>query len=128
MYKLYFTINMSVCVSLFANYRSQYLLNRLGRYIKLLISTDIPSSQEFAYQFGLVFFLHAKNPKPSPLRQCSVDRHRLYFKHITYIDDFPSTGTRLVFINIAAWCLTVKLCCAVVRDGVSLRNSLLRLP
>ena len=53
-----------VCMSLSANYRSQFLLDRLGRYLKLSILTDIPSSHEFASQFGLAIFLsRRKTPK-----------------------------------------------------------------
>ena len=42
----------SIC-SLFANFRSQFLLNRLGRCLKLFVSTVGPSSHEFASQFCL---------------------------------------------------------------------------
>ena len=61
---LYCSLNMPVSVSLFGNYRSQFLLNRLGRYRKLFESTAIPSSHEFASQFGLAKLLQAKkNPQ-----------------------------------------------------------------
>ena len=32
---------------------AQFLLNRLGRYPKLFVSTDIPSSDAFASQLAL---------------------------------------------------------------------------
>ena len=44
-----------------ANCRSQLFLNRLGRCLKLFISTDSTSCHEFASQFGLAFSLYAKN-------------------------------------------------------------------
>ena len=37
------------------------MLDRLRRCLKLFISTVIPSSHEFASQFGLAHFLQAKN-------------------------------------------------------------------
>ena len=45
------------CLSLFAVYRSQFLLDRLRRYFKLFISTVIPSPLAFASEFGLAHFL-----------------------------------------------------------------------
>ena len=50
-----------VCPSMFENSRSQFLLDRLGRCLKLFVSTDITSCHEFASQFGLAIFLYAKN-------------------------------------------------------------------
>ena len=46
-----------------ANCRSHFLLDRLGRCLKLLVSNDSTSCHEFASQFGLdiLFFLYAKN-------------------------------------------------------------------
>ena len=46
-------ISRCVCLSVFANCRSQLLIDRLVTYIKLFVSTVIPSSHEFASQFGL---------------------------------------------------------------------------
>ena len=51
----------SVCRSTFADGRSQFLLDRLGRCLKLIVSYRGTSSHEFASQFGLAFFLYAKN-------------------------------------------------------------------
>ncbi len=57
--------------SLFANCRSQFLLDRHGRCLKLFVSTDSTSSHEFASQFGLAIVLYAKNAlKPCRLREC----------------------------------------------------------
>ena len=53
-------LRKTACLSLFANCRSQFLLDRLGR------STVIASSHESASQFGLANFLYAKiTQKPS---------------------------------------------------------------
>ena len=55
---------MYVCLSVLANDRSQFLLDRLGRCLKLFVSTDSTSYHEFASQFGLEFeFVYAKNTK-----------------------------------------------------------------
>ena len=43
--------------------RSQVLLNRHGRCLKLFVSTDSTSCHEFASQFGLDIFLYMKNTK-----------------------------------------------------------------
>ena len=45
----------------FADCRSQFLLDRLGRCLKLIVSSGSTSCHEFASQFGLAFFLYAKN-------------------------------------------------------------------
>ena len=53
----------SPCLSMFANCRSQFLLDRLGKCLKLFVSTDTP---EFALQLGLAIFLYMrKTPKTS---------------------------------------------------------------
>ena len=51
-YHLYYN-SPEICLSLFANGRSQFLLDRPGRCLKLFVSTEGPSSYEFASQFGL---------------------------------------------------------------------------
>ena len=53
----------SVCLSVLANCRSQFLLHCRGRCIKLFIATDSTSCHEFAPQFGLAFFYMRKTPK-----------------------------------------------------------------
>ena len=47
-------------MSLFANFRSQLLLDRLGIWLKLIVSFESISCHEFASQFGLEFVLYAK--------------------------------------------------------------------
>ena len=51
----------SVSQATFADCRSQFLLDRLGRCLKLIVSYRGTSSHEFAPQFGLAFFLYVKN-------------------------------------------------------------------
>ena len=60
--KIIYTIILlqSVC-SLFAICMSQFLLDRLGRCLKLFLSDESTSCHEFASQFSLEIFLHAKN-------------------------------------------------------------------
>ena len=52
---LLYSLNLYVAVR--SLYRPQFWLDRLGRYIKLFLSTVIPFSHAVASQFGLVFFL-----------------------------------------------------------------------
>ena len=52
-----------VCLSAFANGRSQFLLDRLGRCIKLFLSAESISCHEFASQFGLAIFCTRKTLK-----------------------------------------------------------------
>ena len=69
---------------LFANCGSQLLLDRLGRCIKLFVSSECTSSHEFVSQFGLAICFYAKNTqnalKPCRLREClfkwTSDRQR----------------------------------------------------
>ena len=56
---------------LYYNCRSQFLLDCLGRCLKLSVSTDGTSSHEVASHFGLAIFVYAKNTqklsrRPSP--------------------------------------------------------------
>ena len=55
-------------LSLLANCRPQFLLDCLGRCLKLFISTGSTSSHESASQFGLAIFLYAKNTQKLSLR------------------------------------------------------------
>ena len=57
------SVCLSVCVSVLANGRSQFLHDLLGRCLKLFVSTDSTSCHEFASQFGLEFFYMRKTPK-----------------------------------------------------------------
>ena len=50
-------------MSPFANCRSQFLLDRLGRCLKLTVSSESISCHEFASQFGLECFSTRKNPE-----------------------------------------------------------------
>ena len=58
-YLLYYN-SPYVCLSVFANCRSQFLLDRLGRCLKLFVSTDSTSCHEFASKFGLAICIYAK--------------------------------------------------------------------
>ena len=67
----YIILQFSLNLSLLANCRSQFLLDCLGRCLKLFVSTDSTSSHELTSQFGLAIFLYAKNTqklsrRPSP--------------------------------------------------------------
>ena len=73
MLRIYTTILLkSVCLSQLANCRSQFLLARLGRYLKLFVSTESTSCHEFASQFGLDFFIREKHSKPRGNRAASA--------------------------------------------------------
>ena len=52
-----------VCLSQLVNCRSQFLLDRLGRCLKLFVSTESTSCHEFASQFGLDILYMQKTPK-----------------------------------------------------------------
>ena len=54
------SVCLSVCLATFADCRSQFLLDRLGRCLKLIVSYRGTSSHEFASQFGLEFFYTRK--------------------------------------------------------------------
>ena len=56
-------LEFALNLSLFANCRSQFLLDRLGRCLKLIVSSESISCHEFASQFGLEFVLYAKKNK-----------------------------------------------------------------
>ena len=53
-----------ISLSPFANCRSKFVLDRLGRCLKLIVSCRGTSCHEFASQFGLEFFYTRKNRKP----------------------------------------------------------------
>ena len=53
--------------TLLASCRSQFLLDRLGKCLKLFVSTVGTSCHKFASQYGLDMFLYAKfGPKTTP--------------------------------------------------------------
>ena len=54
-----------VCLSVFANCRSQFFLDRLERCLKLFVSSDSTSCHEFASLFGLAIFYAQKTSKTS---------------------------------------------------------------
>ena len=61
-HRIYTIIRLkSVSQATFADCRSQFLLDRLRRCLKLIVSYRGTSSHEFASQFGLAFFLYVKN-------------------------------------------------------------------
>ena len=62
----------SVCLATFADCRSQFLLDRLGRCLKLIVSSGSTSCHEFASQFGLAFFYTRKTS--INYRECRVSR------------------------------------------------------
>ena len=66
----------SVCLSQLANCRSQFLLDRLGRCLKLFVSTESTSCHEFASQFGLANFVYVKNTQN--YREYRVARATVY--------------------------------------------------
>ena len=75
---------MSVCLFLVANYRPQFLLDRLGRYLKLFVSTVAPFSHELANQIGLAHFCIVENPKDRVFScgQGSYKRQHIKFENI----------------------------------------------
>ena len=82
-----------VCLSLFANYGSQFLLDRLGRYLKLFVSTAIPSSHAFTSQFSLANFVYVnKNQKTSAAMRVLSWSPTTRQTHHTHRCDFPLNG------------------------------------
>ena len=80
-------------MSLFANCRSQFLLDLLGRYLKLIVSSESISCHEFASQFGLEFVLYAgKNPNLSLIQSRP---------HVVYFNGSP-TGHCLASVESGA--------------------------
>ena len=71
------SIIFSLNMSLLSNCRTQFLLDRrLGRCLKLFVSTESTSCQEFVSQFGLALFIREKHPKPQGNR---VDSTSVFF-------------------------------------------------
>ena len=97
---------LSVCLSMFANCMSQLLLDRLGRYLKLFVSTESISCHESASQFGPAFFWYPKNNQN--YREYRVPRANVYLNEaasghcspVTYMsgdnsDHIGPSGVRL---------------------------------
>ena len=74
-----------------ANCRSQFLLNRIGRCLKLFVSTENISSHEFASQFGLDIFLYAKNTQ-------NYREYRVAYATV-YLNEAPTAGNRPLFVS-----------------------------
>ena len=80
-------------MSLFANGRSQFLLDCLGRCLKLIVSPECISCHEFASQFGLEFVLYAgKKPNLSLIQSRP---------HVVYFNGSP-TGHCLASVESGA--------------------------
>ena len=80
-------------MSLSANCRSQFLLDRLGICLKLIVSSESISCHEFASQFDLEFFLFAKKKPNLPLIQSRP--------HVVYFNGSP-TGHCLASVESGA--------------------------
>ena len=106
---------MFVCLSQLANLRPQFLLDRLGRCLKLFVSTESTSCHELASQFGLEFFMR-KTLKTSgkPGRQCQCLFQWPATSH--FISGAARHGwvpqTHLIATTERRWCVWV---CARVR-------------
>ena len=77
--------------------RSQFYLDRLGRCLKLLLSTEGPFSHEFASQFGLAIFLYAEKThklswKPSVCWMNQRATHRKWAVTPVTVDRSPATS------------------------------------
>ena len=82
----------SACLSMLANYRSQFLLDRLGRCLKLFVSTESISCHDVASQFGLAIFLYAKNTHN--YREYRVAHANVYFNEAATSHCSPVTVDR----------------------------------
>ena len=71
------SIHNYVCLSLCVSHMSNFLMDRLGRCLKVFVATVIPSSLDVASHFGLALFYRRKTPttiaKTEFLRECSVE-------------------------------------------------------
>ena len=85
---------------MFANCRSQLLLDRLGRRKTFFVSTDSPSCHEFLSQFGPAIFLYAK--KHPQIRGNRVARASVYLNKQA-IDHDWSAATRRKAIGRHGW-------------------------
>ena len=87
------TLIKSVCLSVLANGRSQFLLDRLGRCLKLSVSTESTSSHKFVSQFGLAFFYTRKTPKnyreDRPALKCLLNEEG---RNADTVDRSPTTS------------------------------------
>ena len=68
-----------------ANGRSQFLLDRLGRCLKLFVSTASTSCHDFASQFGQYFFFIREHPPP-PNTIANTESPR-----VVYLNEAPTS-------------------------------------
>ena len=73
---IYYYKSLSVCRLQLANCRSTFLPDRLGRSLKLFVSTESTSCHDFASQFGLEMFIIGEKTKQKSSVQLIV-RSRL---------------------------------------------------
>ena len=81
-------LKFAISLSTFANCRSQFLLNRLRRCLKLIVFSRGTSCHEFASQFGLEFFYTRKNRKPVA-RPAAVNHHSAADKQLNWNEHNP---------------------------------------
>ena len=86
---LYFSLSLSML----ANCMLQFLLDRLGRCLKLFVSTESISCHEFASQFGLPIFVYATNDQN--YREYRVARVNIYLNEAATGHCLPVTVDRL---------------------------------
>ena len=87
---LYYNSPLKVCLSVLANCRSQFLLDRLGRCLKLFVSTDSTSCHEFASQFNLAIFVYAKK---SNQNLGEIESPARVFIYMTQLPAMNASGT-----------------------------------
>ena len=115
------------CRSKLANCRSQFLLDRLGRCIKLFVSTESTSCHRFASQFGPEFFYNImwKTPKTiantaSHTRLFIWMKHRSAPSNSDNLDD-DGGGWACACVRVHA-CVRVRAC---VRDVFAIYNHII---
>ena len=98
-------------MSLFANYRTQFLLDRLGRYLKLFVSTVGHSYHEIASHFGLAILYKRKTSKnycgtesPASVQlnepATPVDRQRIDLPIVVLCDAFVDLDMNHQCVNV----------------------------
>ena len=112
-----------------ANCRLQFLLDRLGRCLKLFVSTDSTSCHQFVPQFGLECYIREKHPTLSQIlrrtRYCLFERSRA----LPVIQCRRKGGVNFVCASVCV-CVCVRMCVrACVRDVFAIydNNTLTRL-
>ena len=106
--------------TLLASCRSQFLLDRLGKCLKLFVSTVGTSCHKFASQYGLEIFLYDKlGPKTTPNTGCcaaarqrivcrsrSTDRQRQRAFSRLVISLSPAFSNHIVFDDFRNFCVS----------------------